>query len=179
MELIDEFLPKSAYEISDELQGEAAGGDILISVNKDGCSDVNTIKRELYKALSDAVGNPTDWGILTGVRPVKLAGELTEKNGREKAAEILKADYLISDEKTKLILDIYEHQMESCGHSDNNRNSPHLLRPRPRPHPSRRILRLLRRPSLPRIRREGNRDSGSPLWDCSIRHRTDRHNHCT
>ena len=118
MELIDEFLPKSAYEIADSFDG-ISDGDILISVNKDGRSDLNSIKRELYMALSEYVSEAPDWGILTGVRPVKLAGELYEKAGRGGAEQTLKGDYLISAEKTDLVLDIYEHQIASCGRPDN------------------------------------------------------------
>ena len=129
-ELIDEFLPKSAYEIEDSFSGNSSSGDyisedsvtgdVLISVNRDGSSDVNQVKRELYEALSKYIIDPPDWGILTGVRPVKLAGELREKLGRKETEEKLKRDYLISDEKTNLILDIYDYQIESCGRPEEN-----------------------------------------------------------
>ncbi|MBO4236125.1 MAG: coproporphyrinogen dehydrogenase HemZ [Firmicutes bacterium] len=118
MELIDEFLPKSAYELADEFADHTGENDTLISVNKEGCSDINAIKRELYNTLSKYVEETPDWGILTGVRPVKLAGELIEKNGRSIAEKILKTDYFISDEKTKLALDIYEDQIASCGYPE-------------------------------------------------------------
>lgn len=114
-ELVDEFLPGDAYEVADEFGEEATEEDVLISVNKSGESDINEIKRELYRILSEMVGNAPDWGILTGVRPVKLAGELTERVGREKADESLRENYLISAGKRKLILDIYEHQVEEFG----------------------------------------------------------------
>ena len=117
-ELVDEFLPSDAYEVIDEFSGSPEEDNVLIIVNQSGNSDINSIKRELYLELSDRVGNPPDWGILTGVRPVKLAGELTEKFGRNKADDILRDDYLISDEKRKLILDIYEHQVEQFGQPD-------------------------------------------------------------
>ena len=114
-ELVDEFLPGDAYEVVDEFTEDVAEDDVLVSVNQSGESDINEIKRELYGFLSEKVGDAPDWGILTGVRPVKLAGELTEKLGRAGADEVLREDYLISGGKRKLILDIYEHQMEESG----------------------------------------------------------------
>ena len=41
----------------------------------------NQIKRFLYRELQRYTGETPDWGILTGVRPVKLAGELLEREG--------------------------------------------------------------------------------------------------
>jgi len=114
-ELVDEFLPGDSYEVIDEFIGDDAKGDVMISVNTSGDSDINAIKRELYRELSKVVDNPPDWGILTGVRPVKLAGELIERLGRDNADKILREDYLISENKRKLVLDIYEHQVRQFG----------------------------------------------------------------
>lgn len=118
-ELIDEFISKSQYEIYDVFTDEDTESfnhsDIRIVVNKCGKNDLNEIKRELYLSLSEYIENVPDWGILTGVRPVKLAGELTESIGRESADAVLEKEYLISKSKRKLILDIYDYQTRTFG----------------------------------------------------------------
>ena len=81
-------------------------------VEKSG-ADKNEQKRRLYNELSSLTGKKLDWGILIGVRPLKLYRELTEKNGREKAEELLKSTYLISDEKLDLLHRTYDVQMDA------------------------------------------------------------------
>lgn len=67
----------------------------------------NQIKRFLFQELQRHTGESPDWGILTGVRPVKLAGELLEREGTEEKAEvILTQDYYLTREKARLLLDI-------------------------------------------------------------------------
>lgn len=71
----------------------------------------NQIKRFLYQELQRYTGEAPDWGILTGVRPVKLAGELLQREGSEaKAREILILDYYITEEKADLLMDIVRYQ---------------------------------------------------------------------
>jgi len=71
----------------------------------------NRIKRFLYKELQHITGETPDWGILTGVRPVKLAGELLQREGsEEKAREILTGDYYLTEEKAQLLMDIVAYQ---------------------------------------------------------------------
>lgn len=80
--------------------------------------DKNAQKRELYHMLSEATGKTLDWGILTGVRPGKLYRELTEKHGRQRAEELLRSDYLVSEPKISLLSEIYELQL-STGYDKN------------------------------------------------------------
>ena len=56
----------------------------------------------LYRLLCDAFGTESDWGILTGVRPVKLMRRLTRGHGEEEAAAYLREKLLVSPEKTRL-----------------------------------------------------------------------------
>lgn len=116
-ELVDEFLSPREYEITRGVNAENQER-IVISVNRNGANDLNQIKRDLYIALSDYTKHSPDWGILTGVRPVKLAGELINRNGREGAKGSLLKDYLLSNEKTNLILDMYERQFDVFGNPD-------------------------------------------------------------
>lgn len=65
-----------------------------------------TVEREmavcLYSLLSELTGITKPWGILTGVRPIKLFRRLSEKNGKEYAESYFKNELLVSDEKIKL-----------------------------------------------------------------------------
>ncbi|MCQ2514206.1 MAG: coproporphyrinogen dehydrogenase HemZ [Ruminococcus sp.] len=56
----------------------------------------------LYKLLCDFTGITQPWGMLTGVRPVKLFRKLSQKYGESKAKQILSEDYFVSDEKLRL-----------------------------------------------------------------------------
>lgn len=76
-------------------------------------ADKDTVKRELFRRLSEATGHCHEWGILTGVRPVKLAGELVRKFGSDEAvSRVLREQYLLSEEKKDLILSIYRYQQK-------------------------------------------------------------------
>ncbi|HEX2985866.1 MAG TPA: coproporphyrinogen dehydrogenase HemZ [Caproiciproducens sp.] len=56
----------------------------------------------LFRLLCECCGYTPKWGILTGVRPVKLLRMLTQKMGEKEALEYFKSAYLVSDEKTGL-----------------------------------------------------------------------------
>lgn len=58
----------------------------------------------LFELLSAFCGIRPKWGILTGVRPVKLLRSLTEKYGEEKAVGIFREQYLVTKEKADLSL---------------------------------------------------------------------------
>lgn len=56
----------------------------------------------LYNLLTKYTGMTPPWGILTGVRPIKLFRKLTEENGLESTEEYFKNSLLVSDEKISL-----------------------------------------------------------------------------
>lgn len=56
----------------------------------------------LYRLLSEYTGLSPLWGILTGVRPIKLFRRLREEIGEEGAKEYFKNKLLVSEEKTAL-----------------------------------------------------------------------------
>ncbi len=89
---------------------------ITIVFNEADFGDKNYIKREIYQGLSQITGKQPAWGILTGVRPVKLAGELYQKLGSDfEVKKKLQEFYLLSEEKAQLLLDTYEYQQEVLG----------------------------------------------------------------
>lgn len=56
----------------------------------------------LYKLLCDFTGLTQTWGILTGVRPVKLLRKLAEESNEEQAVKKFLNDFFVSNEKTAL-----------------------------------------------------------------------------
>lgn len=56
----------------------------------------------LFHQLEAALGVRPRWGILTGVRPVKLLRSLTERYGEEEAVRRFREDYLVTEEKIRL-----------------------------------------------------------------------------
>ena len=109
-ELIKVFLPANMYALSDE---EADGGQNAAAFTFEG--DKDALKRDIYRYLSEATGKSPKWGILTGIRPVKLAGELSDRLGSEEAAKKLREDYLIHPQKVSLVMDILDYQRRLLG----------------------------------------------------------------
>lgn len=56
----------------------------------------------LYKLLCDFTGLTQPWGILTGVRPVKLLRRLAEESNEEQAVKNFEKDFFVSNEKIAL-----------------------------------------------------------------------------
>ncbi|MDD2215043.1 MAG: coproporphyrinogen dehydrogenase HemZ [Eubacteriales bacterium] len=115
MEMVRVFLPIGTYKILNEdpwVTGEGTWADLLVRI-PDGMKDRNQGKRYLYEYLSEYTGIKPDWGILTGVRPVKLVGELfLQTRSQEQVKEILLKEYLLSEKKANLLLEIWRTQQE-------------------------------------------------------------------
>ena len=89
--------------------------------------DKDAVKRQIYRDLKALTGKQPKWGILTGIRPVKMAGELVHKTGSAaKARQILLEDYLMSPEKADLVLEIYRYQQKTTGAAKDNSLSLYL-----------------------------------------------------
>ena len=112
-ELIKVFLRPDQYELLDA--EEEADADTII-INETGSQDKNAINQQIYDRLSALTGQRPAWGILTGIRPVKLCGELYERTGSgDEAVRILTDDYYLSEEKASLLMQLYLHQQEEAG----------------------------------------------------------------
>lgn len=123
-ELIDEFIPPREYVI---LPDDGFIKDKCLHINLDKSNDKDEIKRELFNKLGKITGCRPEWGILTGIRPVKLAGEILEDVKTENLAfNILTDKFYLSEEKANLILDIYHRQVEKCGMPSNNSTSLYI-----------------------------------------------------
>ncbi|MBQ1388434.1 MAG: coproporphyrinogen dehydrogenase HemZ [Clostridia bacterium] len=64
----------------------------------------------LYDLLSSYTKIVPPWGVLTGVRPIKLFRKLKEQMGEEKACEHFKKVFLVSDEKVSLTLETEKNE---------------------------------------------------------------------
>ncbi len=89
--------------------------NITISVNSDSFNKSETAVKKLtdddnelvsaqllYKLLCDFTGLTQPWGILTGVRPVKLLRRLAEESSEEQAVKKFEKDFFVSNEKITL-----------------------------------------------------------------------------
>lgn len=109
-ELIDEFIMPNQYKLYEK--GIDIDEDIIDLTSASRGESKDCIKREIYKKLSGITGIYPDWGILTGVRPVKLCGELIEKYDSDAFVKrVLTDEYLISDDKANMIIDMYKYQV--------------------------------------------------------------------
>ncbi len=78
--------------------------------------DKESVKREAYSFFSKRSHTVLPWGILTGIRPAKIAYRLlSETNSRQESFETLMDDYLVYPEKAELVLDVAvnEHHVMS------------------------------------------------------------------
>ncbi len=125
-ELIKIFLRPDEYEVytidrPQETLGNTEDAGEIIEINETSSDDKNFVKREIYKKLSSITGKQPPWGILTGVRPVKLAGEIIKAAGSSASAEdILREEYFLSEEKAALLTDIYGYQQRMLSKASDN-----------------------------------------------------------
>lgn len=64
----------------------------------------------LYRLFVDLLGFEQTWGIVTGVRPVKLLRRLTAECGEEAALDYLRDKLLVSDQKLALCRKTFENE---------------------------------------------------------------------
>lgn len=78
------------------------------------------LARMLYHLLSEITGTVPKWGVLTGIRPVKLVQRrLDQGHSREEVARELREDYLVSQEKLDLAFATQQKE-----HAILSRNTP-------------------------------------------------------
>ena len=97
-ELAKEFGEEIAFEEGAEL---LAGGK-------------NQAKKALFCFLSEKTGKAPDWGTLTGVRPLKLYNDLAGKFGACEAERLLSENYLLSEDKLRLLSRVHKVQSGVC-----------------------------------------------------------------
>ncbi len=67
----------------------------------------------LHQLFEQATGEAQPWGILTGIRPLKIVHNLREQGlSKDAIRQVLRKEYLISPERVELMLEIAEVQLE-------------------------------------------------------------------
>jgi oxygen-independent coproporphyrinogen-3 oxidase len=109
-ELIKSFLRKDDYRLLSE--SDRITPDRIFTFK----GDKNRLKFELYQYLNRETGIRPPWGIVTGIRPVKLTGDLL-RNCKDSviAKEILVNEYLVSDAKATQAVEMVLHQQNTIG----------------------------------------------------------------
>lgn len=133
-ELIKTFFSQGQYHLTGAGSGDEEISDNISNSNGDACrvfsfhGDKNHLKREMYRDLQKETGKSPKWGILTGIRPVKLAGELYDSFAARQPAgtsdsasirrlvrETLEWEYLLHPSKSGLVTEILEYQRSLLG----------------------------------------------------------------
>lgn len=102
--------------------------EVIFTKDFELLSDINDknyktdIKRCVYFTLAEFYNKTLPWGTLTGIRPIKLITEiLNSTQNFDKAFSIAKDEYLISEEKVKLSVEIAKRQRPILNkYRDNN-----------------------------------------------------------
>ena len=88
------------------------------------------IKYSMYKLLSKYKKANGKWGILTGMRPVKVVHKYIDNGySKEKIFEILKTEYLMNEDKANLIINIAYRERKFIYPIDSKRISIYLSIP--------------------------------------------------
>lgn len=88
------------------------------------------VKKSLFIALEKASKKDLPWGILTGIRPVKIVRSLMEKNSSiNLIKDILTKEYMLDEDKAKLIIDIAIKQKDYIYPLDEDRYSLYIAIP--------------------------------------------------
>lgn len=103
----DSIIPPYIYtEVSQKIRISVQIGDYSrekVCEKADNDDDNELFAAQLlYSLLCDFSGITQPWGILTGVRPVKLLRKLSEEMGERKAELKFSNDFFVSDEKLDL-----------------------------------------------------------------------------
>lgn len=111
-ELIKLFLTPQQYRVFTDQDCDVPEGIPVFTFD----GDKNSLKRQIYRDLKKVTGKSPRWGILTGIRPVKLTGELYRALGtEEKTKQCLKENYLVEDAKADLLFELYSYQQARLG----------------------------------------------------------------
>lgn len=112
------------YEFADHIEIKGLDEQKLKKLTKE------TIKRTMFKVLQNRLNTYVPWGILTGIRPVKIVHTLLDKEMDEaQIREILKEKYYIMDEKIDLALDIAKRERVFMYPIDENKISLYVSIP--------------------------------------------------
>lgn len=147
-ELIKIFLQPKQYRIHGPGSEEGSAheeGPSVIRLSYDVTCDERATKiedryavaRQIYEDLAEITGKRPKWGVLTGIRPVKLAGEVIdgiygdaldpyEGSDEERLSAFLRDRYLIHPAKADLTCEILRLQDSIAGEAPENSFSMYI-----------------------------------------------------
>lgn len=101
--ILDEGSEKKIF-VSVETEGRFLVDERSVSIHTQDLQKTleRTLAVLLYGLLVTLTGRKQPWGILTGVRPIKLFRRLAESQGEAFAKDYFRTQLLVSDEKTEL-----------------------------------------------------------------------------
>ena len=105
------FFPEKGCEVLQRKDWRESGGyplrcvmdgRELIWAELPGNYDKNQVKELVYRCFAEESGRLLPWGILTGIRPVKIPLRmLMEGRTREEAAACLREEYLVTESRVR------------------------------------------------------------------------------
>lgn len=87
------------------------------------------IGRAVFEAGKNLTGKKIGWGILTGIRPSKVAADIITKGSFEDAKRILSEKYLLSEEKSNLCCTVAKHETDILNTTDDSKCSLYISIP--------------------------------------------------
>lgn len=83
----------------------------LVKVNPSEKDLKRLVKKSMYKLLSKALKKEFPWGILTGIRPVKLVHDFWDRGfSADEITRQLQSEYFVSNDRAILAVDIAERE---------------------------------------------------------------------
>ena len=87
----------------------------------------NAIKKSIYDLLIDLIDSEVPWGILTGIRPIKVSHDLINSNkDTDEVKRILMDDFRIHEKKAMLMIDIAMSQRKHIYPLDDKKYSLYI-----------------------------------------------------
>ncbi|MBE6532673.1 MAG: coproporphyrinogen dehydrogenase HemZ [Ruminococcaceae bacterium] len=122
-EVAGEGVPEVAVDVYPDKDGEAVSAYISIKLNDKLCEATETVYldeevtfgthesvavgRAVFAAGKELLGHTPPWGILTGIRPAKVAGGLLRSGkGVLKAKKIMRDEYFLNPQKAALAVSV-------------------------------------------------------------------------
>lgn len=132
---VDEILLQSLLDIQDEVivaktilhlqdENKEYSEEYLINTEK---QKKEAVKLTMYKLLSVHHEKTYPWGILTGIRPIKIVHELMDKDYSEEYIEaLMMSKHLVSMDKAKLAVEIAKRERSFIYPLDNKKVSVYI-----------------------------------------------------
>lgn len=100
---------KATFKIAEK---EESADAFIYFNNKDSLEKTykKVVLQAVFLAGSKITGKSLEWGILTGIRPSKVALDLLRELGENKAKEILIKEYFLSEKKADLVVDVAKYE---------------------------------------------------------------------